>query len=171
MKKYLFILILFFICLSCEEQTLERIDPNIFTFRIIENAETGGCKDLSGQDDLIYSEEPLITLTDISYYQVNSHTFYLTKKAAARIYDLETSLARKPFGILYNDDLLLNGYFYQAYLSTGCDWIVTDPTIIKVSNSLHLDFGYASSVGPPTPDPRENKLMLEVLRNAQKLRD
>ena len=147
------------------------MDPDIFTIRIIENAETGACKDLTKENNLVFSEEPLITLADISYYQLNKFTFYISKEAADKIFEMERSLGRKPFGIYNYNELLLNGYFYQDYQSSSCDWIVTDPFSVKVKNSLRLEFGYASMIEPPYPDPRKDPLMLEILRKAYKLRD
>ena len=67
MKKFLVILISIVFLVSCEEDSCNCMDPDIFTIRIIENAETGACKDLTKENNLVFSEEPLITLADISY--------------------------------------------------------------------------------------------------------
>ena len=80
------------------------------------------------------SKKPLIKYSDFKSYNAKDYVFKITDKAKEAIEGLEHSVHGLAFAVAADDQLIYTGYFWPAYSSASCDWIVIDPLMIRGDN-------------------------------------
>ena len=113
---------------------------------------------------------PLINYGDfISYNSVN-YSFELSDKAKNTIKNMEYSVHGVPFAIKANGTLIYSGYFWPSYSSASCDWIVIDPTMISIENTIWVQLGYPGLLqGQVIPDKRNDSRIIKIFEGDNKL--
>lgn len=117
-------------------------------------------------------KKPLIAYSGFLSYNSKKHIFTLSESAAGKVQDLEHSVFGLPFAIVANDELIYTAYFWPAYSSASCQWIIADPLMFSGENELHVQLGYPGLFeGVEIPDERNNEAILEIFRADGKLID
>jgi len=117
-------------------------------------------------------KHPLIGYSDFKSYNSNKHIFTISDGAAQAVEDQEHSVFGLPFAIIADGELVYTGYFWPAYSSAMCQWLVIDPLMMLGDNELHVELGYPGLVdGAEIPDERNNELILDIFRRDGKLID
>ena len=124
------------------------------------------------QSSIQIEEDPLIAYKEIKSYNSKNYTFSITSSAAEIVKNLEHSVHGLPFAVVADDQVIYTGYFWPAYSSASCQWIVIDPLMITGENKLKVELGYPGLVeGTVIPDERNNQLILDIFDRDGKLID
>ena len=118
------------------------------------------------------NEAPLIAYPDIKSYDSKKRIFKISDAAAVVVKDQEHSVNGIAFAVVANDEVVYTGYFWPAYSSATCQWIVIDPLMISGDNELRVELGYPGLMdGAYIPDERNNEQILDIFRRDGKLKD
>ena len=152
---------------SCEKN-----DSNVtgeVELYLLESYETTGfCEIIKSSVET--SKRPLIKYSDFKSYNAKEHIFKITDSAKKAIEDLEHSVHGLPFAIAADDQLVYTGYFWPAYSSASCQWLVIDPLMMRGDNELRVELGYPGPIEDSgIPDERNNSLILDIFRRDGKL--
>lgn len=115
---------------------------------------------------------PLIRYADFVSYNSIANVFRITDNAREAVEALEFPVNGRAFGFYADDELIYTGYFWPAYSSLSCQWIVIDPFILDwgLDNELHVELGYPGlTEGVDIPDERNNEKILAIFRRDGKL--
>jgi len=135
---------------------LESYDTNGFCEIVKSSVETG--------------KKPLIEYSDFKSYNAKHFVFKITDKAKETIEGLEHPVNGLPFVVAADDQLIYTGYFWPAYSSASCQWLVIDPLMMRGDNELWVELGYPGPIeGTEIPDDRNNSLILDIFRRDGKL--
>jgi hypothetical protein len=75
------------------------------------------------------------------------------------------------FAIKANDTLVYTGYFWPSYSSVSCDWVVVDPNMTGIGNTMQVSLGYPGLIqGKIIQDKRNDKRIVQILREDRKLK-
>lgn len=119
----------------------------------------------------VIRKKPLLAYSELKTYNSSTHVFAITEAAARVIEDQEYSVRGLAFAVAANDEVVYTGYFWPAYSSLSCQWIVIDPLMILGDNELHVQLGYPGHYdGADIPDERNNDLILDIFRRDGKLK-
>lgn len=114
--------------------------------------------------------DPLIRYSELLSYNPEEHTFEITDGAKDTIRNLEHSVVGVPFGVTAGGELIYTGYFWPAYSSLSCQWVVIDPLFGMRGNTLRVELGYPGiSEGAEIPDRRNDPRILGIFRRDGKL--
>jgi hypothetical protein len=117
-------------------------------------------------------KDALIAYSDFKSYNSRKHIFKITSGAAELVKDQDHSVHGLAFAVVANDKVVYTGYFWPAYSSMGCQWIVIDPLMMFGENELRVELGYPGQVeGVDIPDERNNELILDIFRRDGKLKN
>ena len=124
--------------------------------------------------------QPVITESDIRYYQKDNHEFGVDNLAAARIKKINSRGGTKPFVVFAGHEAVYVGAFWKSILSSTFDGIVID-TYKAVGGEpygwwtdfpiLFLELGYPSPNYFKGTDSRSDERVLKALESAGKLYD
>ncbi len=117
------------------------------------------------------SDSIIIPYDEILSYHPQTNTFYITEHLSDILSDWENHpLARKPFAVVADRELIYTGYFWYGFMSSSCDWVVIDPIDYSGENKLAVRMGYPGLIdGDQIPDRRNDPRLLEILREGGKL--
>ena len=118
---------------------------------------------------IVTKTQPLLTYSDFLSYEPNTYTFKISDTAKETIKSLKHSVHGIAFAIKANNVLIYSGYFWPSYSSASCDWVVIDPMMLLISNELTVQLGYSSSKVELIPDKRNDKRILDIFTNDDKL--
>ena len=117
-------------------------------------------------------EAPLIAYPEFKSYNSKNHIFKISDAAAQAVKDQEHSVHGLAFAVTANGEVVYTGYFWPAYSSASCQWIVIDPLMIFGDNELRVELGYPGLFeGADIVDERNNELILDIFRRDGKLKD
>ena len=117
-------------------------------------------------------ESPLIAYPEFKSYNSEKHIFKISDAAAQAVKDLEHSVTGLAFAVTADGEVVYSGYFWPAYSSASCQWIVIDPLMIFGDNELRVELGYPGLFeGADIVDERNNELILDIFRRDGKLKD
>jgi hypothetical protein len=116
------------------------------------------------------AEAPVISLTDIIYYNAQTHELKLTAAAFARLASLEVPVRGRSFLVCIDKRPVYGGAFWTPVSSISYDGV----TIWKPFNAtgpqiITLELGYPSSSFYGGQDPRGNAEVMKSLEGAGKL--
>jgi len=124
------------------------------------------------QSAAVLKNEPLISYSEFSSYNSEKHVFTISDKAALAVENLEHSVFGLPFAVVANHEIAYTGYFWPAYSSLTCQWIIIDPLMVHGKNELPVVLGYPGPIeGTNIPEERNNKLILDIFNRDGKLID
>ncbi len=153
---------------SCDKQGNDA--TGIVEFFLLEAYETvgEGCEIEQGSAKL--ETAPLIRYADLLQYDAGETTFTISPDAKETIDSMEHSVFGVPFGVTAGGELIYTGYFWPAYSSLGCQWIIIDPLFFRGENKLVVELGYPGQIdGVAIPDHRNDPRILEIFRRDGKL--
>jgi len=136
---------------------------------LLESWETdGSCEIIKSSVET--RNRPLIKYSDFKSYNAMKHLFRITDNAKEAVQGLEHSVNGLPFAVVADDQLIYTGYFWPAYSSASCQWIVIDPLMLHGDNELWVELGYPGLIeGTVIPDERNHTLILDIFRRDGKL--
>ena len=124
------------------------------------------------QSAAVLKNEPLISYSEFSSYNSEKYVFTISDKAALAVENLEHSVFGLPFAVVADHEIAYTGYFWPAYSSLGCQWIVIDPLMWQGKNELHVVLGYPGPLeGSEISDERNNQLIIDIFNRDGKLID
>ncbi len=155
--------------LSCNKATTEpKGDAAIYLLESFDTLDASFRIDEAG---VVTKPEPFIEYSDLLYYDKKNHTFKLSKSAADLLGKSQFGVYGEGFALKANDEILYTGYFWPAFSSVSCDWIVIDPIIIS-DRKMKVNIGYPnSSFATGVEDKRNNKTLLDIFKRDGKLID
>lgn len=119
---------------------------------------------------VVPEEEPLIAYSEFTSYDPENHVFTITESARAAVSNLEVPVQGIPFAVEADGTPVYTGYFWPAYSSQSCQWIVVDPVRVSFSNEMKVELGYPGLFeGFRIPDQRNHPLILNIFRRDGKL--
>lgn len=125
---------------------------------------------ITGVSGINLAESPIISMSDISFY--NSQTFELTLSQSAyqRLYNLEVPVRGKSFVVCLHSKPVYWGAFWTPVSSLSFDGItIWKPFDMKEPYVVMLEPGYPSSSFYQGTDPRNNPEIVKTMEQAGKL--
>ena len=157
------------IFISCNKATVDpKGDVAIYLLESFDTIDASFRIDEAG---VVIKPEPFIKYSDLLYYSKKNHTFKLSKSAADLLENSRFGVYGEGFALKANNEILYTGYFWPAFSSASCDWIVIDPISI-IGRKMKVDIGYPnSSFASEVEDKRNNKILLDIFKRDGKLID
>jgi hypothetical protein len=115
------------------------------------------------------SDEPLISMDDITSYTWSTHVFHVSERARRILDTLSVPVSGKSFCVCINRLPKYCGAFWTPISSmsfAGTTILMQRPT----PDSVRIGRGYPSDLDFTKPDPRNNAEVEAALRSAGKLR-
>ena len=115
------------------------------------------------------SDEPLISMDDITNYSWSTHVLHVSERARRILDTLSVPLSGKSFCVCINRLPKYCGAFWTPISSMSC----TGTTILMqrpTPDSIRIGRGYPGDLDSTEPDPRNNAEVEAALRSAGKLR-
>ena len=176
MKIFFFALIF----VLCQMVSAQKVSPKGFAIYLLPaNVKSNQLKKLDLKKLKPFGK-PVITESDIRYYQKDNHEFGVDNLAAARIKKINSQGGRKSFGVFVDSEAVYVGAFWKSILSQSFDGIVID-TYKAVGSEpygwwtdfpiLFLETGYPSAEYFKGPDLRSDTRILNALEKVGKLYD
>jgi len=139
---------------------------------LLESFETSDQSCAINEASVELRKHPLIAYSEFFSYNSKKHIFTISDAAAEAVEDQEHSVSGLPFAVVANGELIYTGYFWPAYSSMGCQWIIIDPLMIFGDNELRVELGYPGPLdGVEIPDKRNNEVILDIFKRDGKLID
>ncbi len=137
---------------------------------LLESYETVGNTCQIDETTVAIKQSALVSYSDFISYNSKEYIFEISDKSKEAIQDLEHSVQGIAFAIMADNKLIYTGYFWPCYSSAICNWVVTDPTSLLMSNELRISLRYPGpSQGVVIPDNRNDKQILDIFRRDGKL--
>jgi hypothetical protein len=116
------------------------------------------------------TEQPIISIKDITQYNANTHEITLSNEAFDRLSNLEVPVTGRSFAVCVDKKPIYYGAFWTPISSISFEGV----TIWKTLNSqdskvIKLDLGYPSPNFYGGDDPRNNPEIIKSLTRAGKL--
>ncbi|MFC1941863.1 hypothetical protein ACFLWU_01435 [Chloroflexota bacterium] len=116
------------------------------------------------------AEQPIISITDIITYNVQTHEISLTENAFNRVATLEVPVQGRSFIICVDRNLIYWGAFWTPISSMSFDGItIWKPLSTQEPRVITLELGYPSPSFYAGEDPRNNAEVIKSLEQAGKL--
>lgn len=116
------------------------------------------------------TEQPIISITDIITYNVQTHEIKLTTSAYERICSLEVTVEGRSFMVCVDKEPVYWGAFWIPISSISFDGVtIWKPLISQELHVITLELGYPSSSFYHGEDPRHNVEVMQSLEQAGKL--
>jgi len=165
---FILILSIAVVSFSCRKSSEEPVSGNIY-FYLLDSYDTksNSCEILKNTVQL--ANLPLIEYDDIISYNTLSHSFSISEQAKNVIQELEHSVSGLAFALTNDSKIIYTGYFWPAFSSLCCDWITIDPLRLEYDGQLRVDFGYPTADFWNNGDPRNDSVLLNILRRDNKL--
>lgn len=122
------------------------------------------------ESTIISSPLPLVTYSEIQYYDATTCTFKISDSAKEAIKGIKHSVFGVAFALKVNQEVIYTGYFWPSYSSATCAWVVIDPFGINQNNEVDVRIGYPGLIaGQTIPDKRNDPRLLDILKRDNKL--
>ncbi len=173
MKRNIIIIGIIFFALGCDQGSLDGIPGNSVDFYGLSNYQTLDQSMKIIENTVELNDSIIIPYAEIIAYQSKTHTFIITDYLSEILSDWENNpLARKPFAVVADREIIYTGYFWYGFMSSSCDWVIIDPIDDSDENKLTVQLGYPGIIaGDIIPDKRNDPRILDVLRHDGKLMD
>ena len=173
MSKLIPILILVFLSFGCERYDFSYPIGESVDFYRLSNYKTLPNSRKIIDSTVKISDIKIISYNDILSYNKKTFSFKLSDKTSDYISDWEhNQLYGTAFAVTVDDSVIYTGYFWAGFSSTGCDWVTTDIIDYSNDNNLTINLGYPGlMLGDNIPDKRNDKKILDVFKNDNKLID
>jgi hypothetical protein len=171
MKSNLFIAVLIFSFFSCDNNEVREINCNSVDFYGLSKYQTLDHSMKIIENTVQLSDSIIVPYSEIILYHRKSHTFIISDYLSDILSDWENHpLARKPFAVVVDGEIIYTGYFWYSFMSSVCDWVIIDPIDYSGENRLSVRLGYPGLIdGDTIPDRRNDPRLLNILRNDGKL--
>lgn len=117
------------------------------------------------------ADEPLISISDIISYNIETHEIELTPEAYERVMGLQVPTSGKSFMVCVDKQPIYWGAFWtpvsSQYFTGVTIWI---PLFSQQENTIKLELGYPSASFFQGDDPRSNCDIMKSLEQAGKLK-
>ena len=118
------------------------------------------------------ADQPVISDSDIVYYNSQTHELKLTSVAFQRVSELEVPTSGKSFMVCVDKSPVYWGAFWTPVSSQSFDGVtIWMPMGDEIPEIITLELGYPSSSFYGGDDPRDNEDILESLSQSGKLTD
>lgn len=156
---------LFGVSISCSKTELNS-NGKLYVYPI-ENFTTEPMSDVIQTFTL--SEYAIIKDKDILSYNSKDFSFKINHNASKELL-LTTGLYKPyPFAVVLDKEVIYTGYFWPSTLSKSCDWLVSDPILVKTENIFKINLGYPESVVHDIKDLRSNNRLSSYMRESGRL--
>ncbi|HAS04645.1 MAG TPA: hypothetical protein DCR71_02630 [Dehalococcoidia bacterium] len=116
------------------------------------------------------AKKPIISETDMFYYNPQTHQLKLTPAAFERISKLEVPVSGKSFLVCVDREPVYWGAFWVAHSSQSFEGVtIWKPLGNELPEIIAIELGYPSSSFYQGEDPRDNETVLQSLEQAGKL--
>lgn len=109
----------------------------------------------------------IVYFDEIVGYDSATHTFTVNNTAINRIHNMNVQVSGAAFSVNVKDKVIYTGYFYPGSSPVHFDCIACDAD--SSGNELHMQYGYPAEMTAPVPDPRNDTLLISVLKDGNKL--
>lgn len=155
--------ILGFLTISCDEDAVtpgDKVEIYLLSsFETIDNS----CQ--IDEASIMIKSQPLLQYSDLLSYNSNDYIFSLSNNAKETIAALDFPTNGVPFVVTVDREIIYTAYFWPAYSSASCQWIVADPFSIDFNDGLKIQLGYPGHMdGIEIPDKRNDPRILAVFR-------
>lgn len=118
----------------------------------------------------VANKEPLLAYSDMVSYDTKTYSFRLSNNGKQVIIDKGQNIHGNAFAVFANNELIYTGYFWAGFSSSSCQWIVTDPMHLPLSDEMKMNLGYPGQIdGIFIPDNRNDPRILAIFRKDGKL--
>ena len=132
---------------------------------LLESFDTIGTEFEINEISIVVRKNPLLNYSDFISYNPDEFTFEISDDSRRAIENLQHSVNGLAFAILADKELIYTGYFWPGYSSRSCNWLVTDPMTLKLSNKMEVKLGYPGQIdGVLIPDRRNDIRILNIFR-------
>lgn len=170
MKKSVILLITVISFLSCNNDDKDYPEGGVDIY-LIESYETQENSAAIVKNSVVLGESPIVSYNEIVSYNKNEHLFSLTGAATERITNLEHSVSGVPFAVTASSEIIYTAYFWPAYSSATCNWVVADPIMMDYQGGLKVELGYPGLLdGMEIPDYRNDETLIGIFERDGKLR-
>jgi hypothetical protein len=116
------------------------------------------------------TEQPIISLSDISQYNAATHEITLNANAFERISNLEIPVTGKLFVVCVDKNPIYCGAFWTPISSISFNGVtIWKPLNLQDSKVIKLELGYPSPLFYDGDDPRNSPEIIKSLKQAGKL--
>ncbi len=116
-------------------------------------------------------DEPLISYDEIIFYDQEDQSFKLKGSACQKIIKMDNFGHRVAFAVTANDSIIYTGYFWAAFSSSICDWVVIDPLSVHASDIMPVRLGYPGFLPEfNIPDKRNDPAIIQIFKDSKKLK-
>lgn len=156
--------------LSCEKKKDPKSVTGVVEMYLLDEFETLDMSCQIDENTIITEEMPLISYDDFISYNSQKYCFIISEEANAAIDSLEHSVVGLAFAVTAGKELIYTGYFWPAYSSLSCNWVIIDPIMKDLYNGLKVELGYpGENLDDPIPDRRNDSRILDIFRRDNKL--
>jgi hypothetical protein len=162
--------LVFIISGSCSKNT-DDLPHNSVDFYAISEYKTMDQSMAIIESTVRLSDSLFIPYAEIFSYNPADYTFTVSNRVSDHLSDFDRiPLARKPFAVVCDGEIIYSGYFWYSFMSSMCDWTIIDPIDYSGENKITVSLGYPADFSGVV-DRRNDPRLLEVLRRHGKLRD
>jgi len=116
------------------------------------------------------ADQPIVSITDVTTYDAQTHEIKLTEEAFERISQLDVSTGGKSFIVCVDKAPIYWGAFWVRWSSQSFDGVaIWKPLMLEETHAIRLELGYLSSSFYGGEDPRNSPEILQSLEQAGKL--
>lgn len=168
MQRVLYVLVVVAMLAGCKKDGNSRVE--IFMLKSFTSRNDTSVKPfVVNIENVVLEDQPLVTNTDILYYNQSTFTYKLDRNIQSRIANYG---ADKAFAVVVDGDPVYYGKFHPAYMSSIAFGIATiDPILLLNNNELTMRY-----VGVPNEpafnlfDKRNDGRIIRALKNTDRLR-
>lgn len=158
-----------FIFIACDKNETTNSQNGSVELFLLNSYKTIGSTYQIDEKTVVTKSQPLVTYSDFQSYDPSTYSFKISDTAKESIKNLNHSVHGIAFAIKANNVLIYSGYFWPSYSSASCDWVVIDPMMLLISNELTVQLGHSPSTVELIPDKRNDKRILDIFTNDDKL--
>lgn len=169
--KIFFLIGLFFIISGCSREVTDDLPHNSVDFYAISEYRTMDQSMAIIENTVRLRDSLFIPYAEIFSYNPANYTFTVSSRVSDHLSDFESfPVARKPFAVVCDGEIIYTGYFWYSFMSSICDWTIIDPIDYSGENKITVSLGYPADFSGVV-DRRNDPRLLAVLRRHGKLRD
>ncbi len=138
---------------------------------LLESFSTTGNSCQIDESTAVIQKEPFIVYADFLLYDSSGHVFEISAQARETINSIQYPVTGRAFAVMANDTLVYTGYFWPAYSSASCEWVVIDPLMAGIGNEIPVKLGYPGPLpGQSIPDRRNDERIIRIFEQDKKLK-
>lgn len=138
---------------------------------LLESFSTTGNSCQIDESTAVIQNEPFIAYADFLSYDSSEYIFEISDDARETINSIQYPVNGTAFAVVANDTLVYTGYFWPAYSSASCEWVVIDPLLAGIGNEISVSLGYPGPLpGQSIPDRRNDQRIIRIFEQDKKLK-